>query len=143
MTDVVILFVDDEVGFVETMAKRLGKRSMEVHKAFDGEEALLQLADRSDIDVVVLDMKMPGRDGLSVLEDIKQDYPLVEVIMLTGHGTVESAIEGMHKGAYDYLLKPCDLEDLTAKIKRAVGRKRELEEQAREERVEGIAASRP
>ncbi|WP_147821673.1 response regulator [Salidesulfovibrio onnuriiensis] len=143
MTDAVILFVDDEIGFVEAMAKRLSRRGMRVHKAFDGYAAMDLLARQADVDVVVLDMKMPGRDGLSVLKDIRRDHPLVEVVMLTGHGTVESAIEGMQAGAYDYLLKPCDLEELTDRIRGAVSLKREQEGKAVAERVHGIACSRP
>lgn len=143
MTDAAILFVDDEAGFVETMAKRLSRRNFQVHKAFDGDAAMDVLAHETAVDVVVLDMKMPGRGGLSVLKEIRRDYPLVEVIMLTGHGTVESAIEGMQAGAYDYLLKPCDLEELTDRIRGAVSRKQEREGRAVEERVSGIASSRP
>ncbi|KAB1442846.1 response regulator [Pseudodesulfovibrio senegalensis] len=141
MTDAVILFVDDEAGFVDAMCRRLSRRNMFVHKAFEGEGALNLLAEHNGIDVVVLDMKMPGRDGMSVLEDIRQGYPQVEVIMLTGHGTVESAIEGMHKGAYDYLLKPCDIEVLVDRIHQAAAHKREREAQATKNRVDHIAGS--
>ena len=143
MTDAVILLVDDETGFVETMAKRLTRRNMEVHKAFEGETALRLLERHKDIEVVVLDMKMPIRDGLGVLRDIKSAHPLVEVIMLTGHATVESAIEGMQNGAYDYMMKPCDLEQLSAKIREAVAQKRRHEDEAVADRVDEIAASRP
>ncbi len=142
MTDAVILLVDDEAGFIEALAKRLSKRNMEVHKACDGESALQRLDSRPGIDVVVLDMKMPVRDGLSVLKDIRREHALVEVIMLTGYATVESAIEGMRSGAYDYLMKPCDLEELTSRIQAAVSRKRRLERQASELRIHGIACSR-
>ncbi|GAU09169.1 response regulator [Desulfoplanes formicivorans] len=123
-----VLLIDDEEGFVQTMAKRLGKREMEVIKAFSGQEALDVLAGNNLIDVAVLDVKMPGMDGIETLKAIKKDYPLVEVIMLTGHATVESAIDGMKMGAFDYLMKPCDIDQLIAKIDEAKTKKLKHEE---------------
>lgn len=139
MTDATVLIVDDETGFVETMTKRLTKRNMTVYQAFNGQEALSQLGANPGIQVVVLDMKMPGKDGLEVLQDIKDQYPLVEVIMLTGHATVPTAIEGIQQGAYDYLMKPCDFTILVNKILEAVDLKTEHEEEAVGERVGDIA----
>lgn len=139
MTDATVLLVDDEMGFVDTMSKRLQKRNMTVHKAYDGDAAKLQLEKHKDVQVVVLDMKMPGKDGLQVLQEIKDNHPLVEVIMLTGHATVPTAVEGIQHGAYDYLMKPCSLEDLTDKIREAVALKEEHETEAVEERVGEIA----
>jgi DNA-binding NtrC family response regulator len=139
MTDATVLIVDDERGFVETMAKRLEKRNMTVFQAFDGDEAMVRLAENPNIQVVILDMKMPGKDGLVVLQEIKEAYPLVEVIMLTGHATVPSAVEGIQHGAYDYLMKPCSFEDLNQKIAEAVELKSEHEEEAIEARVSDIA----
>ncbi|WP_207261132.1 response regulator [Desulfovibrio sp. Huiquan2017] len=139
MTDATVLIVDDERGFVETMAKRLEKRNMTVFQAFDGDEAMVQLAEYPNIQVVILDMKMPGKDGLVVLQEIKEAHPLVEVIMLTGHATVPSAVEGIQHGAYDYLMKPCSFEDLNKKIAEAVALKGEREEEAIEARVSDIA----
>ena len=139
MTDATVLIVDDERGFVETMAKRLEKRNMTVFQAFDGDEAMARLAEHADIQVVILDMKMPGKDGLVVLQEIKEAYPLVEVIMLTGHATVPSAVEGIQHGAYDYLMKPCSFEDLNQKIAEAVELKSEHEEEAVEARLSDIA----
>jgi len=139
MTDATVLIVDDERGFVETMAKRLEKRNMTVFQAFDGDEAMVRLAENPKIQVVILDMKMPGKDGLVVLQEIKEAYPLVEVIMLTGHATVPSAVEGIQHGAYDYLMKPCSFEDLNQKIAEAVELKSEHEEEAIEARVSDIA----
>lgn len=139
MTDATILIVDDEMGFVQTMAKRLEKRNMTVHQAYDGDVALEQLEAHKQIDVVILDMKMPGKDGLTVLQEIKEAYPLVEVIMLTGHATVPTAVQGVQHGAFDYLMKPCGIEDLTAKIKAALDLKKENETEAIEERVGDIA----
>ncbi|WP_319778183.1 response regulator [Maridesulfovibrio sp.] len=120
MMDATILFVDDEAGFVDAMSKRLARRNMTIHKAYDGEQALKSLAENHGIEVVILDMKMPGKNGLEVLRDIKRDFPIVEVIMLTGHATVESAIEGMQNGAFDYLMKPCNIDDLAEKLRKAV-----------------------
>lgn len=139
MTDATVLIVDDERGFVETMAKRLEKRNMTVFQAFDGDEAMVRLAEYPNIQVVILDMKMPGKDGLVVLQEIKEAHPLVEVIMLTGHATVPSAVEGIQHGAYDYLMKPCSFEDLNKKIAEAVALKGEREEEAIEARVSDIA----
>jgi DNA-binding NtrC family response regulator len=118
-----ILLVDDEVPFVETMTKRLTKREMDVVAAFRGEEALEKLNGDSGVDVVVLDVKMPGMDGVQTLKAIKAAHPLVEVIMLTGHATVESAIEGMKLGAFDYLMKPCDMDVLLGKLLEAKTKK--------------------
>ena len=139
MNEATVLIVDDERGFVETMAKRLEKRNMTVFQAFGGDEAMDLLAEQPSIQVVILDMKMPGKDGLVVLQEIKEAYPLVEVIMLTGHATVPSAVEGIQHGAYDYLMKPCSFEDLNQKIAEAVALKDKHEEEAVEARIENIA----
>ena len=132
-----ILLVDDEVPFVETMAKRLAKRNLTVDTAFGGREALDKLASGgpSAIDVVILDVKMPGMDGLETLAAIKSAHPNVEVIMLTGHATVESAIEGMKGGAYDYLMKPCEMDLLMSKVNEAVDKKRAHEAKILDARV--------
>jgi len=139
MTNATILIVDDEVGFVDTMAKRLEKRAMTVYKAYEGESALRLLADHADIQVVVLDVKMPLKDGLTVLQEIKESYPLVEVIMLTGHATVPQAVEGIQNGAYDYLMKPCSFDVLNEKILQAVALKDKHEGEAVDARVSNIA----
>lgn len=118
-----ILIVDDEVPFVEAVTKRLNKRGFETLAAYSGDEALTVLANSDKVDVVILDVKMPGMDGIETLKEIKRQFPLVEVVMLTGHGTVESAIEGMKLGAYDFLLKPSDIEELTAKVNAAKQKK--------------------
>ena len=138
MSTAVVLLVDDEVPFVEAMTKRLGKRDLTVLSAFSGNEALEVLAKESKIDVVVLDVKMPGMDGIDTLREIKKQYPLVEVIMLTGHATVESAIDGMKLGAFDYLMKPCDIDQLMAKVKEAKVKKGAHEEKIRQARISEI-----
>ena len=130
-----VLLVDDEVPFVETMTKRLKKRDLVVNTAYSGQEALDILDKHRNTDVVILDVKMPGMDGIETLEKMKKSYPLTEVVMLTGHATVESAIEGMKKGAYDYLMKPCDIEQLMQKVEEATQKKRDHEDKIREAKV--------
>lgn len=137
-----ILFVDDEVSFVDTMSKRLTKRDIHVRSAYSGHEALECLKQNNDIEVIILDVKMPGMDGIEALRKIKQSNPLVEVIMLTGHATVETGIEGMKLGAFDYLLKPCEIEDLIVKVKEAASRKREHEDKIVNARVREITSRR-
>ncbi|MBW1889307.1 MAG: response regulator, partial [Deltaproteobacteria bacterium] len=116
MTAPFIMLVDDEVPFVETMAKRLAKRNIKIIAAFSAEEGLEKLKMNQKIDVIVLDVKMPGMDGIEALREIKKVSPLVEVIMLTGHATIESGIDGMKLGAYDFLKKPCNIEELVNKV---------------------------
>ena len=137
-----VLLVDDEVPFVEALSKRLDKRGIRVIPAFSGLEALEKLEGDSSIDSVVLDVKMPGMDGIDTLKAIKAAHPLVEVVMLTGHATVESAIEGMKLGALDYLMKPCDMDVLLAKIQDAKTKKLQQEEKIAEARALNIALRR-
>jgi len=127
-----IMLVDDEVSFVETMAKRLGKRDMEVIEAYSGEECLEKLKSHQNLDVIILDVKMPGLDGLEVLKRIKNEHPLIEVIMLTGHATIESGIQGMKLGAFDFLMKPCDIEEIAGKITEAAQKKKAHETKIRD-----------
>ncbi len=142
MTIATIMLVDDEVPFVEAMTKRLTRRDLSVEQAFSGKEALNKLTAGSQAEVVILDVKMPGMDGIETLQAIKGKVPLVEVIMLTGHATVESAIEGMRLGAFDYLMKPCDMDHLIAKVKEAAARKRQHEEKIINARIKEITARR-
>ena len=137
-----LLFVDDETAFVEAMIKRLNIRDIDVTPAFSGTEALQKLADKSDLEVVILDIKMPGMDGIETLREIKAQFPLVEVIMLTGHATVESAIEGMKQGAFDYLMKPCDIDVLVGKVTEACARKRQHDEKIMQARLKEITSRR-
>jgi DNA-binding NtrC family response regulator len=130
-----ILLVDDEAPFVETMTKRLSKRDLNIITAYSGEEAIERLNNHRNTDVVILDVKMPGMNGIETLAKIRDQFPLTEVIMLTGHATVESAIEGMKLGAFDYLMKPCEIEQLLAKVQEAAKKKRDHEEKIREARV--------
>lgn len=139
-----VLVVDDEVAFVETLVKRLSKRGVRVDFAHSGQEALDKLAagGPTKTDVVILDVKMPGMDGLETLVRIKEDHPLLEVIMLTGHATVESAIEGMKRGAFDYLMKPCELDALMEKLNAAAEKKQEHETKILEARANLISLRR-
>lgn len=142
MSDARVLLVDDEKDFVHTIAKRLNKRNLTIAKAFSGEDAMAYIQEHPKTEVVILDVKMPGMDGQQVLKEIKQQYPLIEVIMLTGHATVESGIEGMKLGAFDYLTKPCDIENLIAKVDEAASKKRRHEEKIMEARLREISYSR-
>lgn len=137
-----VMLVDDEAPFVETMTKRLKKRDLDVIAAFSGREALETLKENQNIDIVILDVKMPGMDGIETLKEIRARFPLVEVIMLTAHATVESAIEGMKLGAFDYLMKPCDMGQLMGKVKEAVQKKRGQEEKIRDAHVKEILTKR-
>ncbi len=136
-----VLLVDDEVQFVETLAERLETRGFAVDTAFSGDQAIEKIRQK-DLDVVVLDVLMPGITGIDTLREIKRLKPLTEVIMLTGHATVETAIEGMKLGAYDYLMKPTDINDLVDKITKAHGRKAEHEERIRQAAIAKIAQQR-
>jgi DNA-binding NtrC family response regulator len=127
MAKMQLMLVDDEERFLLTTGKLLKKRGYEPLTATGGAEALAIL-DEQQVDVVILDVKMPGMDGVETLHKIKARFPLVEVIMLTGHGTIDSAVEGMKTGAFDYLTKPCDLDELLAKSEEAFDRKRHMEE---------------
>ena len=118
-----ILVVDDEEDFVETMVNRLKKRTIDAVGVLSGEEAL-ELLGKREFDVVILDIKMPGgMDGIETLKEIKKVQPLAEVILLTGHASVESSIEGMRLGAFDYVLKPIRLEELFPKVAQAFEKK--------------------
>ncbi|HUX10491.1 MAG TPA: response regulator [Terriglobia bacterium] len=118
MEPINVLIVDDEVEFLETLVKRLRKRQLEVNGVTSG-EAALELLKTSPVDVVVLDVKMPGMSGLDTLREIKKMHNLVEVIMLTGHASLEAAIEGMAVGAFDYLMKPTQIDELVYKVQDA------------------------
>jgi len=135
-----ILFVDDEKDFVEALAERLRNRDFHVTTAFSGEEALERISEYN-FDVAIVDVQMPGIDGIETLKEIKKMKPLTEVLMLTGHGTVETAIEGMKHGAYDFLMKPTDINVLLEKIGSAYERKAEQEERIRKAMAEKLSTS--
>ncbi len=136
-----VLLVDDEEQFVEILSSRLETRGFVVYSAYSGDEAL-EFLEKEEVDVVILDVVMPGRDGVETLREIKRLRPLTEVIMLTGHGTVDTAIQGMELGAYDYLIKPTDAKELMEKIGKAKQRKAEQEQRIKNAEVERIVQSR-
>jgi len=135
-----VLIVDDEKEFVDALSERLTLRDYDVSTCLSGEEAVETLKGLN-FDVVILDVSMPGMNGVETLREIKKIKPLTEVLMLTGRATVESAIDGMKLGALDYLMKPCDTELLVSKINMAHGRKVEHEERIREAKVREFISS--
>jgi DNA-binding NtrC family response regulator len=118
-----VLVVDDEDDFRNTLIKRLETRKVPVTGAAGGDEALALLKEQ-DFDVVVLDVKMPGRDGIEILQEMKKLKPQLEIILLTGHASVESGIQGMRLGAFDYIIKPTPLDELLDKMQQAFDRKK-------------------
>jgi len=134
MDSAVILIVDDERSFGEVVAQRLRQRGFTAMAVANGPDALKRLEEKSTIEVVLLDLKMPVMDGIAALQLIKEKYPLVEVVMLTGDATIDSAIEAMKSGAFDYLVKPFDIDQVTDKINAATKRKRNREAGIREVR---------
>ncbi len=135
-----VLIVDDEEDFTNTVAERLRVRDYDVTTSYSGDDCLEKVK-KYNYDVIVLDVLMPGTDGIETLREIKSMKPLSEVIMLTGHATVETAIEGMKLGAFDFLLKPCKTDDLKAKIIKAYERKSDHEERIRKVKVDEIISS--
>ena len=118
-----ILLIDDETQFLATMAKRLRKRGFLVREAGSGLEGLRELEEQP-AEVVILDVGMPDMDGIQVLREIKMRFPRTQVLMLTGHADMEVAISGMAMGAFDYLMKPVELEILVGKIREACSRRK-------------------
>ena len=135
-----MMLVDDEERFLSTTKKLLERKNIDVLTASSGADAL-ELLRTNRIHVVILDVKMPGMDGVVTLKEIKARFPMVEVIMLTGHATVESAIEGLKSGAVDYLMKPADLEEIIAKAQDAFDRRVDIEEKIRVARMRKIMKS--
>jgi DNA-binding NtrC family response regulator len=137
-----ILVVDDEGDFLETLMNRLRKRNIGTIGCASGEEAV-RLAKQHQFDVVILDIKMPGgMDGIETLREIKRIRPEAAVILLTGHASLETSVEGMKQGAYDYLLKPIRLEDLLEKLVQALERKGSAENRAQSEEIRKLLQKR-
>ncbi|SPD74448.1 conserved hypothetical protein [uncultured Desulfobacterium sp.] len=135
------LVVDDEEDFLVTLVNRLKKRDIDAAGVKSGEEAL-DLVKKKLYDVIIMDIKMPGgMDGIEALREIKKIQPLVEVILLTGHGSVESSIEGMKLGAFDYLMKPIKLEELIPKMAEAFEKKNSHEQKIRTARIKELMRS--
>lgn len=132
-----LLLVDDEERFLTTTRVLLEKRGINTFTATNGLDAI-RVLDANKMDVVILDVKMPGLDGVEVLRKVKLRHPLVEVIMLTGHASVESAVEGLKLGAFDYLMKPCDISELLDKVGEAHAKKQAMEEKIRKAKIDNI-----
>ena len=127
MENLRVLVVDDEADFLETIVKRLQRRKIDAC-GVDGGKKALEIVENERFDVVVLDILMPGMDGIETLKLLKKKNPFIEVIILTGHGSVESGLQGMQFGAFDYIMKPAELDELLEKIQQAYERKRIHEE---------------
>ncbi|MBW2708553.1 MAG: response regulator [Deltaproteobacteria bacterium] len=130
MEQMKLMLVDDEERFLSTTQKLLSRKGYDVLTASSGAEAL-DILRTHNVHVVILDVKMPGMDGIETLKAIKRTYPLVEVIMLTGHGTIDSAVEGLKSGATDYLTKPTDVQDLIEKAEEAFSKRQVMEDKIR------------
>jgi DNA-binding NtrC family response regulator len=140
MEQLKMMVVDDEERFLATTRKLLEKKGFDVQTATSGSEALEMLR-ASPVHVVILDVKMPGMDGVATLREIKRQFPMIEVIMLTGHATVESAIDGLKSGAVDYLMKPADIDEIIDKATEAFNRRTAIEEKIRVARMRGLMKS--
>jgi DNA-binding NtrC family response regulator len=123
MREVKVLIVDDELDFASTLAERLRLRGIEAHAVSGADEAIARIQGGARPDVVLLDLKMPGIDGLATLNLVKQADATIEAIMLTGHGSTSAAIEGMRRGLFDYLMKPVDVGELAQKVRKAAARR--------------------
>ena len=117
-----LLLVDDEVPFTANLLKLLSRRGYDVSAVYDGDSAL-RIVQEHEFDVVILDQNMPGKDGITVLRELKKKKPHMEVVILTGYGSIDTALNGFELGAYDYVTKPIQLSDLEAKIHKAFQRK--------------------
>ncbi len=133
-----LLIVDDEVKFLESIARRLELRDFDVTKATNGQDALT-IAGKDRFDLVLLDLKMPGLNGKQVLEILKKEHKFLEVIILTGHGSLDSAVECTRLGAFDYLPKPYELESLLEKLQKAYEARLQKKFESDQERLEKIA----
>lgn len=117
-----VLLVDDEPDFLHPLIRRLGQRNLNVESAGNGQEAI-EIINKKPVDVVILDVKMPGMNGLEILRAIKSEHENIEVILLSGHASIDTAMEGLSYGAFDYLMKPVDFNDLFFKIQDAYEKK--------------------
>jgi DNA-binding NtrC family response regulator len=132
-----ILLVDDETEFTDSMSRLLQNRGYQVTAVNSGQEALKRLG-QGRFDVMVLDLKMPGMDGMTTLKEAKKLGSFTETLILTGHATVDTALEAIKLGAYDYLTKPCEIDDLVRKIKGAGEKKESIEKQEFTKKIDKI-----
>ena len=135
-----IMLVDDEERYLKTTGKLLARKGYDALTASGGAEALERLRSEK-VHVVILDVKMPGMDGIATLKEIKRRFPMIEVIMLTGHATVESAIDGLKSGATDYLIKPADIDEIISKAEEAYAKRQNIEEKIRVARMRHLMKS--
>jgi two-component system, response regulator RegA len=135
-----ILFVDDEEIFADNMAKLLENRQYKVMAVYNGESAI-QALEQEKFDVVVLDLKMPGMNGLATLKEIKNLGIFTETLLLTGHGSIDAAVEAIRLGAYDFLAKPCEIDELVEKIEGAWRKKDEAWKKDMEEKLKKVVES--
>jgi DNA-binding NtrC family response regulator len=135
MAQIHLLLVDDKKKFIEIVDQRLNIKGFKTTVAFNGQAAFEKIATDETIDVIIMDISMPGTDGLESLQKIKKQRPLIEIIMLTAHATLQSAIESIKFGAFDYLMKPCELDDLIIKINVAASRKKDRENKISDIRI--------
>jgi DNA-binding NtrC family response regulator len=135
-----VLLVDDEVVFTTNMGKLLANRGYKVTPANSG-DAAIQALEKETFDVVVLDLKMPGMDGLATLKEIKKLGLFTETLILTGHGSIDTALEAIKLGAYDYLTKPCEIDDLVGKIEGAWQKKDGAEKKEMKEKMQKVVES--
>ena len=135
-----ILLVDDEVIFTKNMSKLLTNRAYRVTAVNSGDAAIHAL-EKEDFDVVVLDLKMPGMDGIATLREIKQLGLFTETLILTGHGSIHTALEAIKLGAYDFLAKPCEVDELVAKLEAAWEKKDEAEKKDIETKIQKVVES--
>jgi DNA-binding NtrC family response regulator len=133
-----LLMVDDEIAFLESMAKRLEIRDFEVRTASCGADAI-ELVRREQFDLALLDLKMPGMDGKKVLEILKQEDKYIEVVILTGHGSVDSAVDCTKLGAFGYLPKPYEIDKLLDTLQSAYLARMEKKFQANQKLMDRIA----
>ena len=140
--EIKVLLVDDEPHFVKLLAERLAGRGFNVETAGGGSEAIDKAKDEP-FDAIVLDLLMPGMDGLQTLKQLKEMNPDLQVILLTGHGTIEQGVEAMKLGAMDFVEKPADFQELLEKIKKAKDKRMLLIEKRHEERIKELMKSKP
>ena len=137
-----VLLVDDEEQFLDVLSQRLGTRGIDAETSTSGEEALVKIKNRN-FDAIVLDVMMPGMGGIETLKRIRKEYPELQIIMLTGQGTVGKAVEAMNEGAMDFMEKPADINKLMDKISEAKEKRVLLVTKNIEEKVKGILKRRP
>ena len=134
-----LIVVDDEIRFLRALSQRLSLRDFDVSTATSGQEAI-RLARTEEFDLALVDLKMPGMTGEEVLETLKREHPFIEVVILTGHGTIESAVQCTQAGSYSYLQKPCETDELLEVLKDAFGRRLHRKLKVNQEKLDRLAS---